>query len=149
MGHTSEFLFGIFDELEKQLLIKKLMNWAKNNVRILILMLYFFLKKIEKHAWRYDFTHVYLKSWWYDLQFLRIRVWQTKVGNYVSAFNLLTATLLKTQEIRIWKNEKIAGDIILHMCTKNHKHMRYGFWDRGSQTYFFVLLGHFFALIPP
>ena len=67
----------------------------------------------------YDFTHVYLKSWWYDLQFLRIRVWQTKIGNYGSVFALLTpaphpAKNPKNQNFQ--KNEKIARDIILHMC---------------------------------
>ena len=36
---------------------------------------------------------MYLKSWWYGLQFLRIRVWQTKIGNYGSVFGLLTNTL--------------------------------------------------------
>ena len=39
--------------------------------------------------------------------------------------------LWKTRKFRIlkkWKN--IAGDIIiLHMCTKNHNHMRYSSWD--------------------
>ena len=36
--------------------------------------------------------------------------------------------------------KKFAGDtIILHMCTKNHRHMMYGSWD----TKFFVILGHF------
>ena len=53
--------------------------------------------------------HLYLKSWWYDLQFLRIRVGQTKIGDYGSVFALLTLTptLLKTQKIGIlrkWKN---------------------------------------------
>ena len=91
---------------------------------------------------RYDFTHVYLISWWYDLQFLRIRVWQTKFGNYGAIFALLTphppppTTLLKTPKIRIlikWKScwKK------LHMCTKNHNHMRYGFWDRVRQIWSF------------
>ena len=39
--------------------------------------------------------------------------------------------LWKTWKIRILKNwKKIAQDIIiLHMCTKNHNHMRYSFWD--------------------
>ena len=37
---------------------------------------------------------------------------------------------LKTQKSEFWKNEKIAGDIIvLHMCTKNHSRMRYNSWD--------------------
>ena len=33
-----------------------------------------------------------------------------------------------------WKNEKkIAGDIILHMCTKNHNHMKYSSWDTKNE----------------
>ena len=41
-GTPQNFCLAFIDELEKQLLIKKLMKWAKKNVRILILMLYFF-----------------------------------------------------------------------------------------------------------
>ena len=29
----------------------------------------------------------------------------------------------KNLKIKVLKNEKFAGDIILHMCTKNHNHM--------------------------
>ena len=42
------------------------------------------------------------------------------------------------------KMQKIAGDIILHMC----KPYRYGSWDRVTQTGFFVLLGHFCPFTP-
>ena len=80
-----------------------------------------FFPKVEKYTLRYDFTHVHLKCSWYDLQFLRIIVWKTKIGNYGSVFVLLTSsapplpppsphthtyTLLKTQKIRILKNWK-------------------------------------------
>ena len=37
VGHTSEFLFGIIDELEKQIFVKKLTKWAnkkQNNFNI-------------------------------------------------------------------------------------------------------------------
>ena len=71
---------------------------------------------------------MYLKSWWYDLQFLRIRVWQI-----VSLLN----PLLKTQKIRILKK-----------C-KNHNHMRYSFWGRVRQTDIFVLLCHCLHFYPP
>ena len=38
------------------------------------------------------------------------------------------------------KMKKVTGDIIiLHKCTKNDNHMRYGFCD----TEFIVILGHF------
>ena len=39
---------------------------------------------------------------------------------------------LETQKSEFEKSEKmnkIAGDIVLHMCIKNHNHMRYGSWD--------------------
>ena len=40
--------------------------------------------------------------------------------------------------------KNIAGDIILHMCTKNHNHMRYGSWDMEWDWH----SGTFFALLP-
>ena len=71
------------------------------------LTMLYFLKKLRKNICRYHyFTPVYQKSWWYDLQFLRYRVWQTEIGNYGSFFDLLLL-LLKTWKIRILKkNEK-------------------------------------------
>ena len=54
--------------------------------------------------------------------------------------------------------KKFAGDITLHMCTKNQHHVMYGSWDVEQQTdstfchfgpffvlLFFVILGHFFS----
>ena len=44
--------------------------------------------------------------------------------------HFLPFTPLKTPKIKILKNKKFAGDIIiLHMYTKNHNHMMYGSWD--------------------
>ena len=40
--------------------------------------------------------------------------------------------------------KNIAGDIILHLCTKNHNHMRYGSWDMEWDWH----SGTFFALLP-
>ena len=48
-----------FTPQKKQLLIKKLMKWGKKCKNFNINVVFF---KIEKHTWRYDFTHVYLKS---------------------------------------------------------------------------------------
>ena len=112
-------------------------------------MLYFF--KIEKHTLRYDFAHVYLKSWWYDLQFLRIRVWQTKIGNYGSVFALLTPTPYpaKNPKNQNFEYMKKFLEISFYMCNNNHNHMRYSFWDRVRQTYFFVSLGHALPFYPP
>ena len=81
-------------------------------------------------------------------------MWQTLIGNYVSFFTLLPHTpplFLKTWKIRILiKQKTIAGDIIiLHMCTKNHNHMRYGSWDTEWNRGLFCHIGQFFALFPP
>ena len=105
-----------------------LKNWRSEpkKVRVLMLLLHFFL--IEKHTLRYDFTHVYLKSWWYDLQFLRIRVWQTKISNYGSVFVVLIPHPLspppthpvKNRKNHILKNEKIAGDSFYTCVPKTH-----------------------------
>ena len=55
------------------------------------------------------------------------RRWDTP-QNFLLAF---IDELSKTWKIRILKKWKhIAGDvIILHLCTKNHNHMRYSSWD--------------------
>ena len=70
---------------------------------------------------------MYQKYWWYDLQLLRYRVWQTEISSYGSFFVLILPR--KTPKIlkKNWK--KIASDIILHMCTKNCNHVRYSSWD--------------------
>ena len=46
------------------------------------------------------------------------------------------------------KMKKIEGDvIILHMCTKNHNHMRYSYWDTEWQRIYHF--GPFFTLFHP
>ena len=74
---------------------------------------------IKKSTWRYHcFTPVYLKYWWYDLQFLRYRVWQTEIGNYGS-FLALTPPSKNPKNQNFEKMKRIAGDIInLRKCTK-------------------------------
>ena len=56
----------------------------------------------------------------------------------------------KPKKSEFWKNEKkIAGDIIiLHMCTKNHNHMRYSSWDMEWDKNFLVILSHFLPFTP-
>ena len=103
-AHLRISVWHLLLNLKNNYLLKNWWSGPKKRCKILTLMLYFF--KIEKHTLRYDFAHVYLKSWWYDLQFLRIRVWQTKIGNYGSVFFLLTTpppALLKIRKIRILK----------------------------------------------
>ena len=88
-GTPQSFCLTFIDELEKQL-FKKLSKRAIKNVRILTFTTSYFLKKIKKNTWRYQyFRPVYQTSWWYDLQFLRYRMWQTKIGNFGSFSTLL------------------------------------------------------------
>ena len=107
-------------------------------------------EKIKKNTCRYHyFTPVCQKFWLYDLQFLRYEAWQTEIDNFGSFFFPFTA--LKTKKIKILKKLKnIAGDIIiLQMCTKNHDHMMYGYWDsEWDGQNFFVILGQFLPFYP-
>ena len=46
--------------------------------------------------------------------------------------------------------KKIAGDIIiLHICTKNHNHMRYGSWDNEVRQIFLSFRAIFLHFDPP
>ena len=89
-------------------------------------MLYF-LKKIKKNTWRYHyFAPAYQKYWWYNLQFLRYRVWQTDIGNFWSFFAHLPPPY-NPKKSEFWKNKNIARDVIIfYKCAKNHNRMRYG-----------------------
>ena len=99
MGHTSEFLFGIY----------KNHNLKTQRIRIL---------KNKKNCWSYHhFTHVYQKSHSYALWFLRYRVRQAKFLSFWAIFCLL----LTTWKIKKWK--KNPGDIILHLHTTNDNHV--------------------------
>ena len=61
---------------------------------------------------------MYHQSSWYDLQFLRYRVWQTEIGNYGSFFALYP-TPLKTQKIRILKKWKKLLEISFYTRVPN------------------------------
>ena len=111
-----------------------------------------FSKKIKKNTWRYYFTPVYQKYWWYDPQFLRYRVWMTEIGHYESFYALLPLPI-KTKKIRILKKKKKLQEISpFYMCTKNHNHMRYASWDtewvRQNFCHFEPFLP-FYSLSPP
>ena len=62
-------------------------------------------------------------------------------------FNPLTTWKIKSSK----KSKKTPRDIIiLHMCIINDNHMMYCYWDMEHDvTQFFVILDHFFALLPP
>ena len=113
-------------------------------------MLYF-KKDTKKNTWRYRcFTPVYQQSWWYGLQFLRYRAWQTDIGNCVLFFALLTiATFLKKpkKNKNFEKMKKTLRDIIiLHMCIITDDDMMHGFLDMEPEDIIFIILAHFLFL---
>ena len=130
MGHTLEFLFGIYWWTWKTT-IKKMLKWT--NKKCKNFNIYSVARKtpgyiIILHLCTKILDMIY--SSWY-------RVWPTETGNYGSLFALLHP-ILKTQKIK--RKKTIAGDIIiLHKCTKNHTHMRYASWDTMRQTNNFVI----------
>ena len=147
-GTTQKLFLAFTDELEKQIFIKKLLKWAnkkQNNLNIFNAA--FFWKKIKTSTNRYHyFTPVHKKSWSYDLQFLRHGVWQTPLV-ILSFFALLPHKNLKKKNFE--KMKQIAGDInILHMCTKNHNHMMYNFWDTECDRQDFLSFWAIFSIFP-
>ena len=111
VGHTSEFLFGIYWGTWKTIIYKKkLLKWTNKNIRILIFIILYFFREKKKNTLRYHFfTTAYQKSWWYDLQLVRYRVWQQiEIGNYGSLLTLLPHSPLfqKPKETRILKKCK-------------------------------------------
>ena len=54
----------------------------------------------------------------------------------------------KPEKSEFWKTEqRIAGDIILQMCTKKHNHMRYSSWDTEWDNLFLSFWAIFYP--PP
>ena len=65
------------------------------------------------------------------------------------SFGIYWWTLKNLKNQNFGKMKQIAGDIIiLHMCTKNHIHMRYSCWDTKWDR-IFCHFESFFALMPP
>ena len=76
-GTPQNFLLAFTDELEKQIIIKKLLKRAKkkqqNNFNI-------YNVALKKQQQQLEIS--LSKSRWYDLQFLRYKAKQTKIGNF-------------------------------------------------------------------
>ena len=74
------------------------------------MLYFFFFKKKEKNTWKYHyFIPVYQKSW-YDLQFLKYRVWWAEIGNFGSFF------ALKPWNIKILKKWKHLLEVSFYAC---------------------------------
>ena len=108
-------------------------------------MPHFFFKQIKKNACRYHYQNLddmIYSSW--DME--------QNIPKLVILGHFLPLYPLKTTKIKILKNQKFAGDIIiLSMCTKNHNHIMYGSWDTEWDRQFFCNFWSFFCLFnnPP
>ena len=92
-AHLRISVWHLLINLKNNYLLQKLLEWTNKISKSFNIYNVVFKKKIEKKTWRYHyFTPTYQKSWWYDLLFLRYRVWQTEIGNYGS-FTLLPPPL--------------------------------------------------------
>ena len=100
------FLFDIYwlFNLENNYLFKNLFEWANKKQNDFIIYNVAFFKKIKNTRRYHYFTSTHQKSRWYNLQFLKYRVWQTEIGNFRSFFALLLP--LKPKKWKLWKNEK-------------------------------------------
>ena len=58
-----------------------------------------------------------------------------------SWYLLMNFKNLKNQNFEKWK-KKNAGDIIFHMCTKSHNHMKYSSWDTAFWAIFCPFTPH-------
>ena len=151
VGHTSEFLLGIYWWTWKTTIYYK-NCWSEpiKNVRILIFTTLYFLKKKGKHLVISLFYSYVPKCLWYDLKFLRYKVYQTEIANYGSIFCPLTLPHKNQTNPNFEKLKNTAGDIIvLHVYQKAQFYevqlLRYGM----RLTEFFVILGHFLLFYPP
>ena len=135
--------------LKNNYLLKKLLNWAYKKCKNFNI---YMLKKNrkKKNNWRYHhFAPVYLQSWWYDLQFLRYKVWQTEFGNYRSFFALPPPLI--TWKTRILKKRKKWLEISsFYTCVLKTMIIRSTVPEIQSETdRIFCHFGPFFALLPP
>ena len=110
-------------------------------------MLYFF-KKIKKNTWRYHyFAPAYQKYWWYYLQFLRYRLWQTDIGNFWSFFAHLPHP--KNQKNLNFEKIKTLLEIWLFFTSVPKTTIIWGMFPKiRRQTEVFVIFGHFLFFYP-
>ena len=113
VGHTSEFLVGIYWWTWKnKYLLKRRMTPSKigKTSRGIIIL----------HMCTINQNHMMSGSWnmKHDREFVHI------LDHFLP---LYPTTNLKNQNFE--KKKKMPGDIIFHMCTKSYDHMMYGSWD--------------------
>ena len=141
--------------------LKKCWIGSIKYVEILIFTMLYFFKKIEKTSGDIYFKLLYQKSW-YDLQFLRYRVWQTENHSRQTVLEcdrlklVIMGHLLRfyssPSPVKNSKNQNFgkmktttADTIILLICTKKLQTYDVGFLRYGVGDRIFCLFGPFFA----
>ena len=136
--------------LKNNFLLKNCWSGPIKKISILIFTIYNLPGDLQ-FTWRYYyFIAVYQQSSWFDLQFLRYRVWQAEIGNYRSFFALYPPPL-KTQKIRILKKWKTLLEISSFYTNISITTIIWGtvpeIWSETDSI--FCYFGPFFAFIPP
>ena len=107
-------------------------------------------EKIEKRLETLSFTHVQHEWQSYDAWFLRYRVRQIEFFCHVGRSFVLLPSPLTTQKIKILKNEKTPGGIIiLNMSTINENHVIYDSWNVEHNWHNFSLFWTIFWPFTP
>ena len=109
-------------------------------------MLYFFFKKIKKTTCRCHYQNLD------DMIYMMYSSWEIEqnILKLVILGHLLPFSPHKTPKSKFWKIKKFVGDIIiLHMCTKNHKHLMYSSWDTEWDRQNFMSFWTIFCPLSP
>ena len=119
----------------KNIYLKNFWNRSINEITFIFTMLHFLKKKnLKKAPGDITVLHLYQKSWWYYLQFLRYRTWKTEIVIFRLFFALLSPKNPGNPNFE--KNRKFLETSSFYTCTKNRNHMMYGSldaeWDRQN-----------------
>ena len=90
------------------------------------------------------YIYVYYKWRFYDIKFLKYKVWQTRI--FVTLGHFLPFQPPDNPENQNFKIKRNTGDIIiLHIWTINDNHMMYGSWDMEHDRQIFL---SFWTILP-
>ena len=134
------FFLAFIDELEKQIVIKKLLKWAnKKQNEFNICNVAFFKKKIKKNTCRYHYQNpndMIYSSWDIEQNMQKLVI----LGHFLPFYSP------KITKIKILKTKKFAGDIIILSKITITWYM---VPEIGSETgRIFCYFGPFLALLP-
>ena len=130
-GTPQNFFLAFIDEFKKQIVIIKMLKWAKNKIILIFTRLHFF-KKIKKNICRYHYQNLNMiySSWDIEQNILKFVI----LGHFLPFYPL------KTPTIKILKNEKIHHFThVPKIRIYDVRFLRYGV----RQANIFVILCHF------